>query len=364
MTVGRSVRRTLDGYRCRSRAAAAGPPSHCPPNATPSAWPPSAWRRPALIPRAPWFAGCSPACRRRIPSTRAYSLPRAALRPTRRPPQRACSAWWWSTTVGMGRLGARPTHPALFRPGRSAAHRASGGAAAPRLSDSPLRARADFWARAPTSTSKMMPTAARDREALDGAGADVEFQESGELLRLALCLRHRRPAGRCARHGRRHSDEAYAGRDVCRSSAGREERGAVDEMLTRLKVMGFDARVVRDTSASSRCGSGGTRRTMTPRKPSDVSRLGSEASRSCGGAMTPRVEVDTPLMQQYREIKARHPDTILFFRMGDFYEMFEMTRSSPPGSWASPSHRATTVAPQRCPSPAFPSRRRPSTCGG
>ena len=30
----------------------------------------------------------------------------------------------------------------------------------------------------------------------------------------------------------------------------------------------------------------------------------------------------TPLMLQYREIKARHPDAILFFRMGDFYEMF------------------------------------------
>jgi DNA mismatch repair protein MutS len=28
-------------------------------------------------------------------------------------------------------------------------------------------------------------------------------------------------------------------------------------------------------------------------------------------------------MQQYREIKARHPGTILFFRMGDFYETFE-----------------------------------------
>src|SRR2546430_6322285 len=28
-------------------------------------------------------------------------------------------------------------------------------------------------------------------------------------------------------------------------------------------------------------------------------------------------------MQQYRDIKARHPETILFFRMGDFYEMFE-----------------------------------------
>lgn len=30
----------------------------------------------------------------------------------------------------------------------------------------------------------------------------------------------------------------------------------------------------------------------------------------------------TPLMQQYRDIKARHQDAILFFRMGDFYEMF------------------------------------------
>ncbi len=31
---------------------------------------------------------------------------------------------------------------------------------------------------------------------------------------------------------------------------------------------------------------------------------------------------DTPLLTQYREIKARHTDAILFFRMGDFYEMF------------------------------------------
>ncbi|HZK78584.1 MAG TPA: hypothetical protein VFC35_06735, partial [Gemmatimonadaceae bacterium] len=30
----------------------------------------------------------------------------------------------------------------------------------------------------------------------------------------------------------------------------------------------------------------------------------------------------TPLMLQYREIKNRHQDAILFFRMGDFYEMF------------------------------------------
>ena len=31
---------------------------------------------------------------------------------------------------------------------------------------------------------------------------------------------------------------------------------------------------------------------------------------------------ETPLMQQYREIKDRHQNAILFFRMGEFYEMF------------------------------------------
>ena len=30
----------------------------------------------------------------------------------------------------------------------------------------------------------------------------------------------------------------------------------------------------------------------------------------------------TPMMRQYLEIKSGYPDAILFFRMGDFYEMF------------------------------------------
>ena len=32
--------------------------------------------------------------------------------------------------------------------------------------------------------------------------------------------------------------------------------------------------------------------------------------------------VNTPMMQQYLRIKELHPDCILFFRLGDFYEMF------------------------------------------
>ena len=38
--------------------------------------------------------------------------------------------------------------------------------------------------------------------------------------------------------------------------------------------------------------------------------------------MSAHAEVTTPLMQQYRDIKSRHEDAILLFRMGDFYEMF------------------------------------------
>src|SRR5450432_4250463 len=30
----------------------------------------------------------------------------------------------------------------------------------------------------------------------------------------------------------------------------------------------------------------------------------------------------TPAMRQYQQFKAQYPDYVLFFRMGDFYEMF------------------------------------------
>ncbi len=42
--------------------------------------------------------------------------------------------------------------------------------------------------------------------------------------------------------------------------------------------------------------------------------------------MTPRAArssaFDTPLMRQWREVKSRHPDDLVFFRVGDFYELF------------------------------------------
>src|SRR5437868_11411216 len=32
--------------------------------------------------------------------------------------------------------------------------------------------------------------------------------------------------------------------------------------------------------------------------------------------------IHTPMMQQYLRIKSQHPDILLFYRMGDFYELF------------------------------------------
>ncbi|MFZ5541325.1 MAG: hypothetical protein ACOY5V_16460, partial [Pseudomonadota bacterium] len=37
--------------------------------------------------------------------------------------------------------------------------------------------------------------------------------------------------------------------------------------------------------------------------------------------MTTPVE-HTPVMQQYLRIKAQYPNVLLFYRMGDFYELF------------------------------------------
>ena len=38
--------------------------------------------------------------------------------------------------------------------------------------------------------------------------------------------------------------------------------------------------------------------------------------------MTTAAPTHTPMMQQYLGIKSEHPDTLLFYRMGDFYELF------------------------------------------
>src|SRR5258706_5462303 len=45
-------------------------------------------------------------------------------------------------------------------------------------------------------------------------------------------------------------------------------------------------------------------------------------SRPMSSRPTPVFAAHTPVMQQYLRIKAQHPDILLFYRMGDFYELF------------------------------------------
>ena len=64
---------------------------------------------------------------------------------------------------------------------------------------------------------------------------------------------------------------------------------------------------------------GGVRRLRVPRGAPRPRR--GAAARGAGRRMT-RSALETPMMRQYLAIKARQPDAIVFYRMGDFYEMF------------------------------------------
>ena len=44
----------------------------------------------------------------------------------------------------------------------------------------------------------------------------------------------------------------------------------------------------------------------------------SDEPQEAGAAIAP----SSPMMAQYLEIKAAHPGYLLFYRMGDFYELF------------------------------------------
>src|SRR5437763_1833926 len=125
---------------------------------------------------------------------------------------------------------------------------------------------------------------------------------------------------------RRQPDEVRGARlDLCRAGARGEER--VASRRDAHASQGHGLRRPGSTGHErSLQGAGGALRHArrggaSAATPQDAAR---RAAVRGGGAVTPpRVDADTPLMQQYREIKARHPDAILFFRMGDFYEMFE-----------------------------------------
>ena len=61
----------------------------------------------------------------------------------------------------------------------------------------------------------------------------------------------------------------------------------------------------------------------------------------------------TPMMQQYLRIKAQHPDVLVFYRMGDFYEFFSTTRGGPRSSSIFHSLNAALATANQSPWPAY-----------
>ena len=104
-------------------------------------------------------------------------------------------------------------------------------------------------------------------------------------------------------------------------------RADAERLVKKLSARGVKARISGDAKpfrvrldyyrdAASRRRGGRGAQAARHHRLRDRRAQGEGSDASVSGA------VATPLMQQYREIKARHQSAILFFRMGDFYEMF------------------------------------------
>jgi len=115
--------------------------------------------------------------------------------------------------------------------------------------DSPLRARADFWgARAYFDLKDDAHGCPLIREALDGAGADVEFKNQVSFYASRCASATVAPSTAVPTTADTQARPTPAAATYAVQVMAVKSAAQVDEMLTRLKVMGFDARVVRDTS--------------------------------------------------------------------------------------------------------------------
>ncbi len=147
------------------------------------------------------------------------------------------------------------------------------------------------------STSRPAPTPSGPSRTKTGATVDRQSaaRAVGHRIRSRRGCRPGRPADRGPEDARSSNSPSGSSR-----SAARRARWSWSGKIP------LDRR-----RSSSNSPSGRTRR--RPRSP---------RSRRISATIVPCPTPTSPLLTQYRDIKARHPDAILFFRMGDFYEMF------------------------------------------
>src|SRR5438067_6767352 len=290
-------------------------------------------RRAPRRPDAARFGARHDAAPAREPVAAGFALPGRALHGRdagagRRPDRHQSAACGGGVrTVGVGGFGPRRARQAVLRPGGPDGDRPGGRAIAARLPGLAAPAARRFHGRARVLRHEGRRERLRAHSRSAGRGRrGRRVQESGHLLRSPLRHGAGGPGRRHDPDARRQPDEVRGARlDLCRAGARREER--VASRRDAHASQGHGLRRPGSTGHErSLQGAGGALRHArrggaSAATPQDAAR---RAAVRGGGAVTPpRVDADTPLMQQYREIKARHPDAILFFRMGDFYEMFE-----------------------------------------
>ena len=116
--------------------------------------------------------------------------------------------------------------------------------------DSPLRARTNFWAARAYFELKNEPRGCElIQQSLAGAGDDVEFKNQVSFYAArcsaasSMSTTGTTPTVDTSARTTAGATRAYSVQVLAVKSAAQ-----VDDMLTRLKVMGFDARVVRDST--------------------------------------------------------------------------------------------------------------------
>ena len=121
-------------------------------------------------------------------------------------------------------------------------------------------------------------------------------------------------------------------------------------------------------TAASFCGAFGIKATLRRCKPPTRQALSFAATERFLNDETPdtaskpprdggRGRRATPMMEQYIEIKAANPDSLLFYRMGDFYELFfDDAEKASPGA----RHRADQA--RQASGPGHPDVRRAGAC--
>src|SRR6266550_716270 len=234
----------------------------------------------------------------------------------------------------VGGRRAAAAHAAVLRAARPGADDAGGGATESRLPRFAAARAREFLRgtrllRAQERSARLRadPAIARRRR------RRRRIQESGELLRVALQPRVHDHGDDDATGRYRESPlppgrPSYAGVSrVRRTGAGGEERRPGRRHAHPAQGDGFRGacrtrldRLLQGARRPLRDPRGGGAHAAAAAHPCGrpaVRGGGAVTTAGAGGA------TETPLMQQYRDIKARYPQTILFFRMGDFYEMFE-----------------------------------------